>query len=186
LDARFAGVELRFYNSPGSMTLYPDLQSAISESGASSRMSIPFGGARSSFARMPELESLEDGQRYFGSVSVKAGSNTLVTVPLSIARPTAPMTGPQDWAVTEAEEPCEEHANWAEAKASGGESPVAWISAARDWASAEPLNFEATLAVYEALVSAEMPDVAKRDAVGFLATFPNRIEEFRTAAKSWN
>ncbi|MDA1114130.1 MAG: S8 family serine peptidase [Planctomycetota bacterium] len=186
LEARFAGAELRFYNSPGSMTLYPDLKSAISETGASSRLSIPFGGARSSFARMPELESLDDGQRYFGSVSVKSGSNTLVTVPLSIDRPTAPLTGPKDWAVTAAEEPCEEHASWVEAKASGSEKPVAWISAARDWASAEPLNFEATLAVYEALVNAGLPDIAKRDAVGFLASFPNRVEEFRAAAKSWN
>ena len=89
-------------------------------------------------------------------------------------------------AVTEAEEACEEHAMWSEAKATGEEKPVAWISAARDWASAEPLNFEATLAVYEALVSAGLPDVAKRDAVGFLASFPNRTEEFRAAAKSWN
>jgi len=186
LHARFAGSELRFYDSPGKMTLYPNLTSAIAESGASSRMNIPFGGARSVFARLPELEALENGQRYFGSVSVKSGDHTLLSVPLSIARPTAPQTGPNDWALTEADEPCEEHAKWSEAKSAGETKPVAWISAARDWASAEPLNFEATLAVYEALVSAGLPEVAKRDAVGFLASFPNRVEEFRAAAKSWN
>ncbi|MHC4824735.1 MAG: hypothetical protein ACYTEP_12090 [Planctomycetota bacterium] len=200
LEARFAGAEIRFYQDAGSIDLYPDLNSAFSASGQSSRLSIPFGGARSIFARMPELEPLGFGRRYFGSVSVSDGDGTLVSVPLSVYRPQgevqAPASDPASAlaagdAVDAGEsagmgDSCEEQVKWSEAKAEGKDQPVAWIAAARDWSDAEPFDFEARLAVYEALVAAGLPEIAKRSAVDFLKHFPQRIDEFRAAAKSWN
>lgn len=186
LEARFAGAELRFHGSHGKVSLYPDLQSAFSESGSSSRMSIPYGGARSLFARIPELEPLDHGRRYFGSVSVSDGDGTLVSVPLSIRRPVPSSVVAKEWAIAEETEMCEEQTKWSEAKAEGNDKPVAWIAAARAWSEAEPQNPEAALAVYESLVAAGLPEIAKRDAVTFLRDFPNEVEAFLAAAPSWN
>lgn len=210
LEARFAGAEMRYYQDAGKIDLYPDLNSAFTASGKSSRLSIPFGGARSLFARMPALDPLEHGRRYFGSVSVSDGDGTLVTVPLSVFRPAggspAAMAASDSLAAAAGEEaredaavagedvvaeeamdsPCEEQVKWSEAKAAGSDKPVAWIAAAREWSAAEPFDFEAQLSVYEALVAAGLPEVAKGSAVDFLKRFPQRIDEFRSAAQSWN
>ena len=188
LQAQFAGAELRFYRGLGSVALYPSLKSAFDGDGGSGRLSIPFQGARTLFARMPELEALPAGQYYFGSVSVDKSGTTLVEVPLQVFRPqSAEAMAEARLAQEEAQSgPSEQETAWAEAKAAGMESPVQWIQSARDWQQAEPLDFRAELAVYEALVAAGLPEEAKRQAVGFLQRFPHQAAEFLQAAKAWN
>jgi hypothetical protein len=200
LEAHYAGAELRLSRSLPGIKLYPSLQGAFDGHGASGRLTIPFQGARTLFAVMPELDALDTGSYYYGSVKVKSGSDTVADVPLQVFRPAvaaAPVAslaaadeaeqGPatEETPASAAAEETPESA-WAEAKASGAEQPVQWITAARDWQDAEPLDYRAELAVYEALVAAGLPEQARRQAVGFLKRFPNRADEFRDAARSWN
>ncbi len=201
LDARFAGAELRFQQALGAITLYPTLKAAFTEDGPRNSLSIPFAGARTLFARLPELDALPYGQRYFGEVSVRDGEGTLLRVPLSIERPQGPDLQVESEVVeaaasaeqTEASQPAEaskeeesSQQKWLAAKAKGNEDAVGMIQAARDWLHAEPNNYQAQLAVYQALVAAGLPELAKEEAASFLTHFPQQVEVFRTAAKSWN
>jgi hypothetical protein len=206
LEARFAAIEVRLKLNQGDVSLYPDLESAINGQGGLGRLTIPFQGARSLFAPMPELESLDFGRYYFGKVTVKKGSDTIADVPLHVSRPMAEPQAQKSAALAEADpgaegegevasaeaeptadaEPNEKEAAWVEAKASGAENPVQWITSAREWQSDQPTDFRAELAVYEALVAAGLPEAARDQAIGFLKRFPNRTAEFRDAAESWN
>ncbi|MCP4094279.1 MAG: S8 family serine peptidase [Planctomycetes bacterium] len=211
LEARFAAAEVRLKGRHGGVSLYPDLDSAIKGSGGLGRLSIPFQGARSLFARMPELDGLEHGRYYFGKVTVKRGTDTIANVPLQVFRPVAEPQMEESHAHAEGEhgegehgehaegevataegettaaaETNEKEAAWSEAKANGSENPVQWITSAREWQDDQPLEFRAELAVYEALVAVGLAETARDQAIGFLKRFPNRIAEFRDAAESWN
>ncbi len=87
LEARFAGVELRMSRTPVTLPLDGDLLDAFRGRGALGGLTIPFGGARSLGARVPELEPLADGAWYYGSLRFENASGTLLEVPLRIERP---------------------------------------------------------------------------------------------------
>ena len=205
LEAQYAGAEVRLKKSVGGIKLYPSLKSAFAGQGASGRLTIPFQGARTLFAKVPDLDALEFGSYYFGSVTVKSGSDTVASVPLQVFRPMGqPVAAAEiaelakaEMALVEvtledidamaaADTTNEKETAWSEAKASGEESPVKWISSARDWQKEMPLEFRAELAVYESLVAAGLRIEAREQAVGFLKRFPNRVSEFLAAARSWN
>jgi hypothetical protein len=197
LEAHYAGAEVRLNKSAGGIKLYPSLKGAFDGNGASGRMTIPFQGARTLFAKMPSLDALEFGAYYFGAVKVKSGSDTVASVPLQVFRPMgkpvattelvkAEESAPEGEVAAAADTTNEKEKAWSEAKASGEESPVKWISSARDWQKEMPLEFRAELAVYEALVAAGLKAEARDQAVGFLKRFPNRVSEFLAAARNWN
>ena len=199
LEAQYAAAEVRLKSSVGSIAVYPSLKGAFDGAGASGRLTIPFQGARTLFAKMPDLDPLEHGSYYFGAVKVKRGDDTIANVPLQVFRPLGSTPdvasdlviaddedageGPEAAA---ADATNEKETAWAEAKASGSESPVKWISSAREWQDDMPLEYRAELAVYEALVAAGLPEDARKQAVGFLKRFPHRVTEFLSAARSWN
>jgi subtilisin family serine protease len=190
LERQFSGFEMHLEQSLPGISLYAELPDLMHDGDTMGRLTIPYRGARTLFAKMPELDALADGAYYYGSVSVRDGSDTLITVPLQIDRPQsmAAAKAAAEEASAESEEPAageEERQAYEEAKAAGAENPVAWIAAARDWHEAVPLNHEAALAVLDALVGAGLPDRARAEAASFLSHFPEQAEALRQAAQAW-
>ena len=196
LEARYAAAEIRLQRSVGAVKVYPSLKSAFDGHGASGRLTIPFQGARTLFAKMPQLDGLAYGSYYYGTVEVKRGSDTLARVPLQVFRPLGEPALVTDLVAAEKVAPAGEVAPanatpskeeaWTEAKNSATISPVKWISSARAWQQDMPLEYRAELAIYEALVAADLQLEARSLAVGFLKRFPNHVSEFLDAARSWN
>jgi hypothetical protein len=203
LDARFAGAELRLATTSKPFDGYSTLEAAIAGSGPGARLSIPKGGARSVFARVPALPDLPPGQYYYGSARVVEGDATLLTVPIRVERPGGlPVGHPQE---TPADDGAPgEVAEDGAADAGGPEDPAAvaqtaWqdamdgdasdverVAAARAWQEAAPLDPNATLAVCETLARAGHPELAREEAETFLAHFPAEADLLLEAAASWD
>jgi len=206
LEARFAGAELRLATTTKSFDGYATLEAAMAGSGPGARLSIPKGGARSVFARVPELPALPPGQYYYGSARVVEGDATLLTVPIRVERPGGLPTGhPQEAPAGEeqaaaegdaaedaaagdaaAEDPAvAARSAWQDAM-DGDAGDVARVAAARAWQEAAPLDPRATLAVCETLARAGHPELAREEAETFLARFPAEADLLLEAAASWD
>ncbi len=207
LEARFAGAEVRLYGSHGSAKLYTELDQALEDGSASGRLRIPYAGARSLYARMPELEPLAAGSFYFGELSLVQGEDTLLSLPLRVVRPLEPI-GESKTAVEAAADPAEavepavepavEAAAESEAdpveearaayRSAAGEpeaEPGQALGKARAWAEAAPQQGEAELAVLRELAAAGLADFAQRQGLGFLDRFPRLQQAFLEAAPLW-
>ena len=183
LEARFAGVELRAGREASSPTLYASLNGAMQEENSLRRMSIPFMGVRTVFARIPDLTSVRPGGFWFGSLTFKDGDDTLLTVPLRVERP-----GESSVAVEASARGVgsEEQSAWQEAQVAETPDPSLLLKTARAWFLADSANPEASLAVLLALARAGFPEKARLQATGFLSRFPNMESEFLAAAPEWN
>ncbi len=188
LTARFAGSELRVANLHEGLSLFGDLDSAMEESGGLGRLRIPYRGARSIFARVPELDDLPSGQYYYGSVSFKSGEDTLLNLPLRIERPALGSSGS---GVVEASAEVNTKAKEAEtaylASLANPETELGvLLEQSRSWQKASPDDPMATLSVLRSLGAASLSQYALQDAPGFLSEFPHYQKEFLEAAPAWN
>ena len=175
------------------------LQAAL-ESGGGSRLSIPFGGARTAYFAAPELEALAEGRYYYGTASVKSGSDTLLTVPVQIRRPLVEQDSEQvveapgasvvsleqEHAAESDEDPIAAARNKFEQVASADAGSVDSLKAAWEWTEAAPMCFDAELAVLRTLAAADLHQHAQQRAKGYLQRFPQKMHEFLAAAVRWN
>lgn len=199
LKAAYAGAELRLKTGGGSMSPSSTLQAAL-ENGGGSRLTIPYGGARTAYFTAPELEALPDGRYYYGTASVKAGSDTVLTVPLSIRRPLVSQEAEVEGEVPsasvvrleqqEAGEGDEDQVAAARSKfeqaSSADPASVDSLKAAWEWTEAAPMCFEAELAVLRTLAAADLHEFAQHRAKGYLQRFPHKLQDFLAAAPTWN
>lgn len=194
LERRYAGAELRIFGTHPQPKLASDLAAALAGSGGGGELTLPYAGARTLYAVVPELPALAGGRRYFGSVSLRRGEHELLRLPLRIERPLAPpiaaepAAGEAAPAGGEAAPAAPGAAECAALEALDPSSAEAGerLAKARAWAAAAPLDGLAALAVLRELAAAGMPDFARADAIAFVGRFPALRSAFLAAAPAWN
>ena len=183
LEARFAGAELRLATLSKSFDGYATLDAAMAGSGPGARLTIPAGGARSVFARVPELPALPAGQYYYGSASFRDGDAELLRVPVRVDRPGGEaLAAAEDAGAAGAEA----QTAYEEAVADAAATPAARVAAARAWQAAAPLEPHAQLAVCGELAAAGLVELAREEAKTFLARFPGERTLLLEAAGGWD
>ncbi len=191
LESRYAGAEVLLYGNHPAPTLYADLDEALKGGAASSAVRVPYAGARTVYARIPELAALPAGQRWFGHLSVREGGVELVRVPLRVLRPQleAPAADAEaaDAEAEDAAEPgAEARAAFEAALVDEAVDAAGRLAKARAWAEAAPASAEAELALLRQMAAAGLADFAAARAAGFLDRFPQAQEAFLAAAAAWN
>lgn len=181
LESRFAGAELRLATVSAPFDCYGTLAAAMEGSGAGPRLTIPKGGARSVYARVPDLAGLPVGQYYYGSASFADGGDTLLEVPIRVDRPAAADSESAEEA--EPAEPGEAAVAWQELAEDAGD--VERVAAARAWREESPRDSEALLALCAALADAGMVESAREEAERFVSMFPNEVDALLSLAAGW-
>ncbi|MBT4559610.1 MAG: S8 family serine peptidase [Planctomycetes bacterium] len=209
LETRYAGAEVRLHTGGGRMSVSTDWDGAL-DGGGGSRTRVPFLGARTFFFEAPELEPLPAGQFYFGSCTLTQGDDEIRVLPLRVERPLVAAAVEEveleedvaeetpsvddltdvEAEATEAKEEAEAEPTPQEAfeaaKADPETTDVERVKLAREWASAEPLSWDAALSVPLALATGGLKAEAFRAASSLLTQFPTRVEDFLAAAVAWN
>jgi len=209
LETRYAGAEVRLHTGGGRMSVSTDWDGAL-DGGGGSRTRVPFLGARTFFFEAPELEPLPAGQFYFGSCTLTQGDDEIRVLPLRVERPLVAAAVEEveleedvaeetpsvddltdvEAEATEAKEEAEAEPTPQEAfeaaKADPETTDVERVKLAREWASAEPLSWDAALSVPLALATGGLKADAFRAASSLLTQFPTRVEDFLAAAVAWN
>lgn len=188
LESRFAAAEVRLHNQDSSLDMYTNLEKAMLAQGGGGNLRIPFMGARSIFARVPELEALESGAYYFGTLSLSDGDDTLLSVPLRVERPVGADNGTT---VVEASSSVGRvSTEVSDSESAFFDAPNAdaktRLKNVRAWKEAESDDPEAALFELTVLAAAGLQDFAWEMAAGFLGDFPWYTAEFLAAAPAWN
>lgn len=181
LEARYAGAELRLATGGGKLSFFTSIGDALHDEHAATRLALMRGGARTFFARVPQLKELAGGSTHYGSITVRGGGVTQAVVPLRLERPAAPAAESPATPIAPTEQ---EQAHLA-AQQDSGATPAARLTAARAWADAAPRDPRAALAVLAALHAAGLDDFARLEARGFLRKFPRRADDLIAEASRW-
>ncbi len=184
LEARYAGAELRLATGGGKLRLFTSIADALHDENASARLNLLQGGARSVFGRLPTLAEVDDGRSYYGSLTVKSGGATHLTIPLRVERPRSGVretpAGPEPSTPGEAEK------EFLTKRDDPAATPAARVAAARAWSEAEPRAASAALAVLTSLHEAGLDGAARSEARDFLRRFPRRSGELLAEAARWS
>jgi tripeptidyl-peptidase-2 len=183
LEARYAGAELRLATGGGKLRLFSSIADALHDENPNAKLSLLQGGARSIFGRLPKLGLVDDGRSYYGSLTVKAGGVTVLSLPLRVERP---QSGVRELAPGPAPSvPGETEKTYLTQRDDAAATPAARVAAARAWAAAEPRTAAAALAVLSSLHGAGLDAAARQESRDFLRRFPRRAEELLAEAARW-
>ena len=184
LQAAYAGAELRIAAKLDAPTLYASLDDAVTRQHATTRITLPYGGARTLVLDLPELKELHSGAYYYGTARFARGDDTLLQIPIRVERPGN--GGPVEASAAVESAGREEEEAYRELAGQETSTATELLAKARAWAEAAPYDPDAALAVLQVLSEAGLQDLARADARGFLGRFPHRATQFLSAAESWN
>lgn len=188
LESGYAAAELRLAGGGGKFAFHGLMGEALDGAHAGSRFALPAFGARTFFARVPELAALDGGREYYGTLTARAGGATLLRLPLRVERPgaaPAPAGAAAEPAAAAAPEPAAEESAWLAARGDAATTPAKSVALARAWAEAEPHEPRAALAVMAALHDAGLTGDARLEARDFLRRFPGERAAFLAEAGRW-
>ena len=175
LKAQFSGIVLLQYQQAAKFDLFSNLQDSFLDSNSISSLTIPRGGGRTLFARVPELNPISPSSWYFGYVSLSDSEGIVAKNPIKIFREVL-----KDRAEIvkneEVQEVGELELKWKESLDS--ENEVDQLIAVLAWADGHPEEFKPQMEKIKFMHQKSLVEQAVKEGLFLLRDFPNHRVEF--------